>query len=103
MSDAQTNPVRRPSHELFTGDIKMEQKPTIESREDLAEDVVVAEKPLGKDYQDELAFNEEPITIRIERSGEKFAPPVIDCWVNGKGAEVVVNGKWVALGYLPVG
>jgi hypothetical protein len=26
----------------------------------------------------------------------------VPCWVNGKGAEVLVNGKWVEFGYLPV-
>lgn len=50
-----------------------------------------------------IAFGEEPVTIRIERTSEKFAPKVVDIWVNGKGAEAFVNGAWVEFGFLPVG
>jgi hypothetical protein len=102
--DASNAPVRRPRPELHTADIAIEQKPTIESREDLAKEIVAApEDVMQAEYAAALSFNEEPVTIRIERSSEKFAPRVIDCWCNGKGAEVVVNGRWVSLGYIPVG
>lgn len=55
------------------------------------------------DYMTELAFMEEPVTIRIEPSGEENAPLTVDCWVNGKGAEVERNGRWQELGFLPIG
>jgi len=102
-TDAVANPVRRPGHELHTDDIKIDQKPVIESREDLEREVVVASNGLSKDYLAALAMAEEPITIRIERSGEKNPDRVIPCWVNGKGAEVLTDGGWLALGHLPVG
>jgi len=96
-------PVRSAPRELHTGDIKVEQHPPIEDRDDLDNVVVAPSQVLDKDYAAQLAFNEEPVTIRIEPSSEKFAPKVVDCWCNGKGAEIVINGKWVSTGALPVG
>lgn len=101
--DASSNPVRRPGRELHTDDIGHEKKSPIASRDDLIDEIVVAPGQLHKDYLEALAFNEDPITIRIERSSEKFAPPVIECWVNGKGAEVLINGRWRELRFIPVG
>ena len=101
--DAVNTPVRRPSRERHTDDLPVSKKPAIESRDDLIGEVVEAPEALHKEYLEVLAFMEEPVTIRIERSSEKFAPPMIPCWVNGKGAEVFTNGKWVAQGHLPVG
>lgn len=101
--DASNAPVRRPRPETSTADIAIEQKPAIESRDEMST-VVSAPEDAGKaDYAAQLAFNEEPITIRIERSAEKFAPLVVDCWCNGKGAEVLIQGRWVETAYLPVG
>lgn len=103
-TDASNLPVRRPPQELHTGDIKIEQKPSIEDREDLENEIAVAPPDvLKKDYQDQLAFMEEPVTIRVERSSEKYAPHCIDCWCNGKGAEILMNGKWVETKAIPVG
>lgn len=101
--DAATAPVRRPPRELHTEDIGIQQKPTIEDHNDFENVTVAPENVLGSRHLELLAMAEDPVTIRIERSGDKNAPPAIDCWVNGRGAEVLVNGKWVALGYLPVG
>lgn len=67
------------------------------------ERIIVAEKTPDVEYFEALQFAEEPISIRIERSAEKFAPNSVDCWVNGIGAEIMINGKWVQCGYLPVG
>lgn len=103
MSNASTNPVRRPARELHTADIGHERKPSIETFEDLINEVIVAPIMPERDYATALQFNEDPVTIRIERGSEKFAPPVIDCWVNGKGAEVLINGRWRELRFLPVG
>ncbi|MDP3908887.1 MAG: hypothetical protein Q8Q14_00710 [Gemmatimonadales bacterium] len=102
--DANNAPVRRPRPEFHTADIGIEQKPAIESREDLVDEVITApEDVLKAEYAAALKFNEEPVTIRIERSSEKFAPLVVDCWCNGKGAEVLINGRWVETAYLPIG
>lgn len=97
--------------ELHTGDMTIQQKDSIvmpgldEAFERDAEIVAVDEKALHKDYVDALAFAEEPIMIRIEPSNEKFAPKVVDCWVQGRGAEVfdVQQKRWYFLGALPVG
>ena len=104
MTDASNAPVRRPREEFYTGDVKIEQKPVISTREDLRSEVILApEDVLKKDYADQLAFNEEPVTIRVERSSEKFAPRVVDVWCNGKGAEVWMNGRWVETRAIPIG
>jgi len=88
---------------MNTGDIPIPQKAVIETRADLDDEIVIAPAHLQSDYQAALAEAEEPVTIRIERSGEKFAPRSIECWVNGKGAEVLINGRWVEVTWVPVG
>ena len=100
--DAITVPTRKTRGELHVGDTKIEQKADVVSVEDHQQDVIVADQNLNLDYLAELNFNEEPVTIRLEPSSEKFASRWIPCWVNGKGAEVLINGKWVEFGYLPV-
>ena len=95
-------PVRRNRRELHMGDVKIEQKASIASIEDHKPDIILAEHETSLDYLGDLAFNEEPVTIRLEPTAEKYASRWIPCWVNGKGAEVFVNGRWVEFGYLPV-
>lgn len=56
-----------------------------------------------KDWLETLAFNEDPVTIRIEESAEENAPQYHLVQVNGRGAEVLIDGKWLIFGYLPVG
>lgn len=58
---------------------------------------------LNKQYLDDLAMAEDPVTFRIEPMAGEFAPKVVDCWVNGKGAELLQNGRWVEYGAFPVG
>ena len=99
--DAKNAPVRRADREIHTGDMPIDQKPTI--TDEVLPNIVLSPDRLEDDYLAQLAFAEEPVTIRIERSGEKFAPNVIDLWVNGKGAEILQNGKWIPYGALPVG
>lgn len=48
-------------------------------------DVIVQDDKLAeKEYLAELAFMEEPVTVMVHRSREKFAPLVLDFYVNGK-------------------
>lgn len=93
--------------ELHTDDLQVGQLPTITLNEDEAIDheqiIIPVAGSLIKEQLSTLAFNEEPVTIRIERSSEKHAPKVVDAWVNGKGAEVLMNGSWVETFCLPVG
>ncbi len=93
-----------PRQALHSDDIKIEQKPDIS--DDPAKytgDIVKAERMLDKDMLEELAFNEEPVTIRLEPTAEKNAPTSFPVWVNGKGCEVFQNGRWYEIAYIPVG
>jgi hypothetical protein len=104
MSDASSAPVRRAPAEIHTSDLKIEQKPVIETREDLAAEIVVAPgDALNADYKSALDFAEDPVTIRIEPSGEKYAQKFVDVWCNGKGAEILINGVWREMKVLPIG
>ena len=48
------------------------------------EEIVMAEPGvLSNDYADAIAFGEEFVTIRIERSSEPNAPQMLDFYVNG--------------------
>lgn len=97
--------IKRTRRETHTGDLPIGQKPVIDLDDYQRGDEVIIPVSAGTDmeYVAELAFNEEPMTIRIERSSEKFSPKVVDCWVQGRGAELFVNGKWMVCGWLPVG
>lgn len=103
--DAINTPIRRARKETHSDDLPIEQRDSIDmSGEEINhENIVIASAPLTTDYSRNLAFLEEPVTIRIEKSSEKHAPLVVDCWINGRGAEVFLNGQWLVLGYLPVG
>lgn len=52
-----------------------------------------------------LAFMEEPVMICIQESssGGDFPETYVPVQVNGKGAEVMMNGKWVEMTWLPIG
>jgi hypothetical protein len=67
------------------------------------ENIIRVDRLPNQDYLDELQFNEEPVTIRLEPSTDKNASGWYPVWVNGKGAEVLMNGRWIEFGYLPVG
>lgn len=91
--------------ELNSSTVKIEQKPPILDMKKHKEegDIVLVDENPNKDWLDELAFNEEPVTIRIEPSAEKHAATAHPVWVNGKGAEVFQRGRWEEIGYLPAG
>lgn len=91
--------------ELHSSDVKIEQKDPISDTRKYAEegDIVLVNSADNQPWLDELAFNEEPVTIRIEPSADKFAAAAYPVWNNGKGAEVFQGGRWDEIGYLPVG
>lgn len=109
-TQAQNNPVLRRRAEVNSGDFPVGQKAPVNidlnteiNREEIAiAPAIDGGKPLSK-YMSDLSFAEEPVTIRIEPGQGKFAPKVWDCWVNGVGAEQLINGQWVKKGWLPVG
>lgn len=105
MTDAVNAPVRRAPPEYSNEDTKITQHPIITDREDL-DNVVVAERPLEQDYAAAIAFLEEPVTILISRPpvvGDEKPPTVVDIWCNGRGAEVLINGRFVPTGAIPIG
>jgi len=104
---AMHSPVNQPGRELHSDDVAIEQPPRIVLTNDEPierEEVIIPVSRAGAaQYLEQLAFANDPVTIRIERSSEKFAPHSVDCWVNGIGAELFIKGRWVQCGYLPVG
>lgn len=67
-------------------------------------EIVVAEGPMVKSELDKIAFNEEPMTILIHRSHEKFSPRCTDLIsINGVKAEMLLRQGWTQMGYLPRG
>lgn len=110
MSNAINNPVNlRPSKkEVHADDFKVPQKESLKgdiTNEDRQESSTIIAPGIANDgdYHAQLAYAEQPVTIRIERSSEKNAPRHADCYVNGKGAEVLIKGKWFSVGYLVCG
>jgi hypothetical protein len=87
-----------------TQDHLPEQKPLIGEDNVRTSTIVHPETPLVKKDFEKLAFAEEPVTILIHRSGEKFSPNCTDLIsVNGRHAEVLFSNGWVPVGYLPRG
>jgi hypothetical protein len=64
----------------------------------------VGGRPLTAEYMEELAFNEEPVTIRIEENARSDFPEThVPVFCDGRGAEVLMNGAWASIGWLPIG
>jgi hypothetical protein len=82
---------------------RTEQMPPISDPSAYDGDIVLTERTHQQDYLDELAFMEEPVTIRLEPSSDKNAATAFPVWVNGKPAEVFQRNRWDEIGYLPVG
>lgn len=97
------SPVRA---EIHTDDIKIDQKVPLvgDPAAERAPEIIRAETLPAAGYADDLAFNEEPVTILINPSSEKNAARHIPVWVNGKGCEVWNNQAncWVEMAYIPV-
>lgn len=78
--------------------------PILGDLDDREPDIVIADPGLlTKAYEDELAFMSEWVTIRLEPSGAENAPDTFPCWVNGRGAEILINDRPVIWTHLPVG
>lgn len=101
--DAQNRPVLRAPKEIHSSDTPIQQKAPVETDEDRQTVVTAPQDALDKDYQSALAFNEQPVTIRLERSGQRHAPMWVEVFCNGKPAEWFLNGRWVEARFLPVG
>lgn len=95
-------------------ELHSEQLPPVQQMPDISGDpsdyegdVIIVDRDLAKkmsaDYLAALAFMEEPVTIRLEPSGDENAAQWLSVWVNGKGAEVLLNKRWVEFKHLPIG
>jgi hypothetical protein len=107
MTDAINQPVQRRRREANTADFPIDQMPSInlDASQDVDRDrVVIADATaLQDEFAKALAFAEEPVDILIHPPASERNPPQwVPCWVNGRGAELFLNGQWVACGYLPV-
>ena len=105
----QTQPRRGRAPELHTGDLSVGQAPDLilpDLNTKLArepEAIVAVDSPMENDHMKELAFMEEPVTIRLERSNEKFAPELVDVYVNGRVEWIPVGRPYtVARKYVEV-
>lgn len=94
-----------PRQEIHSDTTRIEQPDALEG--DLTDrdpEIVIADPALmTKEYADELAFMAEWITIRMDPSGQENAPDTFAVWINGRGAEVMVNGRPMVWTHLPVG
>lgn len=90
--------------ELYSDNTEIEQRGPIADLGDRGGDVILVDPSVAsKDYQDELAFMETPVTIRLQPSNDVNALMSFVVYVNGKGAEVFRNGRWHEIAWLPVG
>lgn len=92
---------------LHSDTVKIEQKPVIilKDGEKPVHDgeIVLVDKPLNKEYLDELKFQDEPVKIILNPTADENAPTSYPVWVNGKGAEVFQRDRWEEITYLPIG
>lgn len=91
--------------ELNSDDLKTDQRamPASAAERDEGDVIEVDLSVANTDYQAELAFMEEPVTIRLQPSSDANAVTRFVVYVNGKGAEVFRNGRWYEIAWLPVG
>ncbi len=97
---------RTATKELHSSDVDIEQKDDIEiDTKNREPDVIVAAHDANKAYFAELAFNEEPVTVRLEPRSEENSATTIEVWNNGKGGEVwnEQQKRWMEITHLPLG
>jgi hypothetical protein len=92
-NDAVNRPVGRPRKELHSDDMELRDIPKIalDNITPGSEGIVVSDTGIDKDYAEAMAFMEEPVTIRLERTNEKNAAKVHMFAVNGVQ-------KWIPVG-----
>ncbi len=97
---------RTANQEVHSADTPPEQKASVIIDPKNRESDVIEAAPvdLKKDYLEQIAFNEEPVTIRIARLTGKNAAKTVPVWVNGKGCEVWDERlkRWLEITHVPV-
>lgn len=87
----------RTTRELTPDDIPVGTRPAIDitTAEDMLnrpqEEILLVDKPLKQEYTAALAFAEEEVLIRLERTGAKHQPAIVDFGVNGEKVWVPVG------------
>jgi hypothetical protein len=107
MTEAINRPVSRARREQSTADFPVGEMPAIDmdpSHEVDRKRIIEAdETALKAEYFSALSFAEEPVDVIIHPPASERNPPQwVECWVNGRGAEILMDDKWVQCGYLPV-
>jgi hypothetical protein len=115
-SDAIHHPVVTTADVIGPGDVKVHKRDPIDINQRLAEEFapgietdVEGLSPMSPEeakaqYMQELAFNEQPVTVVITPSSDRNAPKHVFCAVQGVGAEVYdpKARRWIRFTYLPV-
>lgn len=108
-SKVQVNMGAKLRKKYSSDDFKIPQRETIhiaplgQALDQSSEIVVVSEKAMHKKYLEALAFANEAIMIELEPPMEDNPPHCHPCWVQGKGAEIFHDGRWIAYGAFPYG
>lgn len=95
--------------EVSTADMPIGQMPNIDLDKTVGlavrtnEAILPVDTPMINEEFEHIKFMEDPVTIRIEASGEKFAPTHIPVAVNGRGVEILVDDKWQEVNYIELG
>lgn len=93
--------------ELHSESMPIEQRRPLEGDVIMdASEIVRADASIMNDDEiQSLAFNEEPITVRLDPSSEPNAPDSVYCAVNGRGIELWAEKlkRWVEWKYAPIG
>ena len=100
------NVKRNQQKEQHSTDHAVDQFPDMDITDGITRDagIVVAREDVESDFVRDLRFNEDAVTIILHENSRTDSPEThVMCSVNGKGAEVLVNGKWMEMLYLPVG
>lgn len=105
-------PTSLPARELHTADVRepelseVKMPPLGQGLPDRGDtQVAIPDAHISKDYLAQLAFMEEPVKIRIEPPAADNPQMTVDCYCNGKGAEILDErtGRWLEFNILPVG
>ena len=97
------------TREVDSSEIKVIQPPTQtipgfnEPLPDHRSTIQAVDSPLGKAQLENLRFAEDPVTIILTPAREKNAAKYRDCWVNGKGIEVLIGNLWQEWKAIPTG
>lgn len=97
---------RKYKRSIHTEDLPIAQKSDIDLDSPIIHGEALANivNDAKSDYMAALAFNEEPVTILIEENTRTDFPEThVAVAVQGKGAEIFENGKWLEIGWLPIG